>query len=235
MRKILLSTLLFFVMVSPVYNTFSNSAFADDTEETTGVVIAEDVYSFKLNLKVPQVIDNSSSRGYRKYKAQTIKGFLYILWMDDGSFRIDFSGLENKNFKVRGVNVTYQGSEVGDVLYSRFNYIGDNNKNSFTTPCIAFYLELQPSYALGGATEDNSFYLLLSGSGKSAVYKKFGCRITKTLSGYAAGTQGCGCYDYGHKSPTRDASICGASTEVNDVVATYGKWSATFKTRCFCQ
>ena len=39
-----------------------------------------DVYNFKMTLKVPQVLDNAASRGYRAYKYQAIKGTMNVLW-----------------------------------------------------------------------------------------------------------------------------------------------------------
>lgn len=219
----------------PPYYGNTSAARADDIEEENTVsAIAEDVYDFTLSLKVPQVLENNLSTGYRKFKAQKIKGKMYIVWMGDGSFRIEFSDLVNKNFKVRGVNVTYEGIQ-DESIYPRFNFIGNNKTGKFPTPCLCFSVMLEPSYALGGATEDNSFVLVLSAKGTSSYKSKYCCTIATKFSGYATGHQGCGCMDYGHKSPTRNATLCGPGEEVNDVVATYGTWSAKWKGRCFCR
>ena len=193
--------------------------------------VAVDTYILNLSLKVPQVLSNTNSKGYRKYKNQLIKGNMYIIWMSDGNFKIEFSGLENQNFKVGGKKVTYIGTEVINVVSSRFNWIGSNKTDVFKTPCLSFYLELEPSYAQGGNTEDNSFYLMMAGMGVSSYRANYKSRIAYSLSGYASGTQGCGCSEYEHKSPTRTAKIYGPSDSPEDVVATFGKWSAKWKGR----
>lgn len=216
---------------------FVSHAYAedwDDTDEETASVLATDVYDFYLRLHVPQVLNNTTSRGVRKYKPQTIKGLMYIKWLSNGSFKIEFEDLYNKNFKVGGSNVRYTGYEDRNIVYTRYNYIGDNATESFKTPCLCFYLELEPSYAIGGNNEDNSFYVLLAGKGSSAFQSKIGGRIAKKFTGYASGTQGCGCSAYTHKSPTRVATICGPMDTVSDVVSTWGSWTARFKNRVSC-
>ena len=202
--------------------------------------IEQDVYDFTLKLNVPQVLKNTESKGYRKYQKQTIKGKMNIVWNSDGTYRLSFSNLKNKNFKVRDAYVTYKGTEDASVIFHRFNYIGSNKTNKFKTPSLSFYIELEPSYALGGATEDNSFCLVLSGSGTSTLNaaQLFNgmphVRYADSFKGYAAGTQGCGCADYGHKSPTRIATKNGPSDIPEDVVATYGTWKAKWRTRAYC-
>jgi hypothetical protein len=205
-----------------------------DEEDASSSVVAIDIYSFCLNLKVPQVLDNTKSLGYRKYQTQRIKGDMYIKWLDDGSFAIEFGNLKNSRFKVNGAYVTYKGYEDKEVVYTRYNYIGSNKTDAFKTPCLCFYLELEPSYAKGSNTEDNSFYILLAGTGSSTFKGKFGSRIATRLHGYAAGTQGCGCAAYSHKSPTRNATIVGPMDGVSDVVATFGSWSAKWTRRMMC-
>ena len=216
---------------------FVSNAYAEDfgeSDEETAEVLATDVYDFSLRLNVPQVLNNATSRGVRKYKPQTIKGLMYIKWLPNGSFKIEFEDLYNKNFKVGGSNVRYTGYEDRNIVYTRYNYIGNNATESFKTPCICFYLELEPSYAIGGNNEDNSFYVLLSGKGSSTFQSKLGSRIAKKFTGYASGTQGCGCAAYTHKSPTRGATICGPMGDVSDVVSTWGRWTAKFRKRVSC-
>ena len=96
-------------------------------------------------------------------------------------------------------------------------------------------MELEPSYAIGEPDADNSFRLMVAGYGKSAQIKGNGCWVAKSIGGYAAGTQGCGCKDYGHISPTRGATVCGPGEAIPDVVSTYGRWKATFKGRATCK
>ena len=223
----ILSTMICFLMAS--------LAMANDSEaNVTTKTLAEDIYDLSMSLKVPQVQNNTTSNGYRKFTVQKIKGKMYIVWKSDGTFQIEFSDLVNKNFKVRGVNVTYEGYQ-DESVYPRFNFIGNNKTGNFTTPCICFSVVLEPSYALGGATEDNSFILVMSAKGTAKYKKNLGCTIATTLSGYVAGHQGCGCMDYGHKSPTRNATICGPGSGVSDVVATFGIWKAKWKGRRCCK
>ena len=206
---------------------------AANYEDISNSIVAEDEYDLTIRLNVPQVINNTESLGKRVFRSQTIQGSLFIYWLDDGSYIIDFDNLINRSFKVGGKNVTYTGTIDSDLVYPRFNYIGDNKTDIFKIPCMSFYLELEPSYAIGGNTEDNSFFLLLSGKGTSMVKGVEKIRIAKSIFGYAAGTQGCGCYAYGHKSPTRKASIVGPSDIVEDVVPTYGVWKAKRKKRTY--
>ena len=236
MKKLLGCLLGIFLFAGLMNVAFISTAYAEttDEDEASEWVVATDVYSFNLRLKVPQVFNNTTSLGYRKYQAQTIKGDMYVKWLSDGSYAIQFSNLANNKFKVSGTYVTYKGYEDRNVVYTRYNYIGSNSTESFKTPCLCFFLELEPSYAKGGNNEDNSFYVLLSGSGSSFFKKSAGSRIAKKFYGYAAGTQGCGCAAYTHKSPTRSATVCGPMDDVSDVVATYGTWTAKWKKRISC-
>ena len=200
-------------------------------EESEFYPTAIDIYELNLMLKVPQVLDNTTSQGRRVYRPQRIKGNMYVNWYFDNSFSLTFDGLTNCNFKVGGEKVTYTGYEGINTVYSRYCYIGNNRTEVFTKPCLAFYLELEPSYAIGGNNEDNSFYLMLAGTGVSTYKGEYKSRIARNLYGYASGTQGCGCSAYTHKSPTRKAAQYGPSETPTDVVATYGHWRAKFKKR----
>ena len=73
-------------------------------------VVAYDTYDLVLQLKVPQVFDNSTSLGERKFVTQRISGTLTIGWLKDGSKEIFVDGLRNASFKVGGKNVTYVGA-----------------------------------------------------------------------------------------------------------------------------
>lgn len=224
------------VALTYLFTDSSAKAFASSNNcmvpiQEDSAIVATDIYDLSLRLKVPQVVNNSLSTGSRKFQNQTIRGQLYVQWRENGRYTLDFGNLENKNFKVGKVNVKYTGYEDSEVVYPRFNYIGNNATETFRTPCICFYLELEPSYAIGGNSEDNSFFLLLSGKGTSTVKSKIGSRIASNFHGYVTGTQGCGCYAYGHKSPTRVASMYGPSEVVEDVVPTFGTWDARWKKR----
>lgn len=220
------------ISVPLFFNSYkeADAAYCYDVQ-SDAKVMCFDQYSLSISLKVPQVLDNMQSKGYRTYQKQTIKGTMYIVWLSDGSYRIEFDDLENKKFKVNGAYVTYEGM-VDETIFPRFNFIGSNKTGKFTTPCICFAVTLEPSYAIGEASEDNSFTLILSGKGSST--KCNGTTIAKKLSGYASGVQGCGCSDYGHKSPTRKATMNGPGNAADDVVATFGTWTAKWKTRGIC-
>ncbi len=216
-----------FVLFFALFSLF----VAGETRRDECTPIAIDTYDIVLSLRVPQVFSNTTSQGYRKYKRQLIKGKMDLIWMSDGTFGFDFYNLVNKTFKVGGENVRYTGIEGREIAYPRFNWIGNNKTDYFKKPCICFYIELEPSYSKGGNTEDNSFYLMMSGTGSSVFMSQYKSRIATYFSGYAAGTQGCGCNAYGHKSPTRKATIMGPMYEPEDVVATFGQWKARWKTR----
>lgn len=190
-----------------------------------------DRYSLSVRLDVPQVFDNMLSQGYRKYATQTITGQMYINWYGDYFDGIYFSDLENQKFKVGGKKVTYKGMLDQSVTSARFNYIGNNKTGVFKIPCLSFFAYFEPSYAIAEVSEDNSFYLHFAGKGASAMKKKHDAVIATRFSGKAAGTQGCSCADYGHKSPTRSAMLYGPGETVEDAVATMGTWSAVWRGR----
>lgn len=180
-------------------------------------VVVTDVYSLTLNLRVPQVLDNSSSTGRRMYKVQRLSGELYVSYVDDGTVDISVEGLVNNSFKVGGANVRYQVTT--DVR--SWNLIGSNKTGIFKKPSICLDIEAFPSYVWSWEPDsDNSFILTLAGYGVSYKY----------IHGYVAGTQGCGCTAYGHKSPTRRMGPYGKPTPlVVDVAATYGTFKLKLK------
>lgn len=206
------------------------NCLAQTIEEAPSEVEATDVYDLTLMLRVPQVYNNAESTGYRKYGFQKIKGELYIKWLVSGGYKIEMGNLENKTFKVKGVRVAYEWYD-GDLVYPRLNWIGNNKTEKFTVPTLYFSVALDPSYAISTVNEDNSFYLILSGIGVSTYKKELESKLTKTITGYVVGTQGCGCTDYGHKSPTRVGALFGPSEKVDDVVATMGSWTAKWRRR----
>ena len=199
--------------------------------EPIPLVEAVDLYNMKIRLDVPQVVDNSSSEGKRVYRMQNIWGNMEVQWLSDGTMQLAFSGLVNRQFFVSGKAVTYKGYESQDMMSTHFVWIGNNKTGKFATPCLSFFLELLPSYALTEVSEDNSFYLLMAGKGVSKYKRTYDAQIATRIKGYAAGTQGCGCMDYSHKSPTRIAGRIGPTDGVSDVVATMGTWQALWKNR----
>lgn len=172
---------------------------------------ATDVYKFTMSLKVPQVVDNNQSRGKRVYKRQSIKGYLKVTYTNDELPKVEITGLANHSFKVKGSYVTYK-VDVSSVVW---NLIGSNATGKFKTPSVSFSIDAQPSYVASyKPTEDNSLILTFAGKGNSK----------KSISGYAAGTLGCGCADYGHVSPTRVMGACGPTDWVHDMASVYGTW-----------
>lgn len=170
-----------------------------------------DVYRLKMSLKVPQVINNNQSRGKRVYQRQSIKGYLKVTYTDEELPKLEVVELENNTFKVGGRYVTYKV----DVTSAVWNLIGSNATGKFKSPSVCFSIEAQPSYVFAyEPTNDNSLILTLSGRGSSR----------KVISGYASGTLGCGCHDYGHVSPTRVMGVCGPTDWVQDMAAVYGTW-----------
>lgn len=210
------------------------SMHGEDVEEESPEVSVVDSYEIKMTLKVPQVVDNMESMGYRKNKTQRIKGFMYVMYYSDGTTGYSFGELTNCDYKVGGSRVTYQAEVDENALYPRWNYIGNNARGIFKTPSVCFSVVAYPSYAKSDPEMDNSLYLTLAGSGTTCL--KNGARVPYCISGYVAGTQGCGCTDYGHVSPTRRigayGALCGA---VDDVAAVYGRWSLKFKGRVTCK
>lgn len=213
------------------------------------VTIQTDVYDFKLVVKVPRVYDNTKSKGYRKYQPQIVKGYLKITYYSNGQRpSIEITDLYNKTHKMsNGRNVTYSVlvNNSGDLEgpITRVNLIGNNKTDVFKTPSVVLYMDAEPSYNVGEDNEDNSLLMTLAGSGKCKEFQhyyykcsngfiskcKLGkCMAIQSLSGYAAGNLGCGCYAYGHKSPTRVAAACGHTDQVDDVAATFGTFKATY-------
>ena len=211
-----------------------------------------DTYALKLSAKVPRIYDNTKSLGYRKYQYQVIKGYLHITYPENkndtfGRPQITITDLYNKTHKVSGGYITYkcsvnnEGDSSGPI--TRVNLIGNNKTGEFKTASIVFYLDAEPSYNKGEDDEDNSLLITLAGSGKCKKIEhyeyvccngklkkvKLGkCVAISSVSGNWAGTLGCGCYAYGHTSPTRVASPCGPSDTVDDVAATWGAWTISY-------
>lgn len=213
------------------------------------------VYKLTMSQQVPRIYDNMSSQGYRKYQTQRLYGYLSISFHDDGSSPDVFiTSLYNKTHKINGQYITYKTTvdNEGDILFPRVNLIGNNKTGKFKTASICFYADAEPSYNIGLDNEDNSLLCTFAGKGsvKAKTVKAWqeytytdakgkqhkGKRLVTlgkyeiiyTLRGYDAGTLGCGCYAYGHVSPTRRAGALAPTDQVDDVAATYGTWRATY-------
>lgn len=178
-------------------------------------------YSLKLRLNVPRIYNNNNSLGSRKYQMQTITGTMQLCYASDGQLiDVKFNNLINKSHKLsNGKHITYS-TKLDSIVYPRFNLIGSNKTKKFNTASICFSIAAEPSYNIGEMNEDNGLYIVLSGKGKLVNNK------LKHMSGYVAGTIGCGCSAYGHTSPTRVLGYFGFIDYVDDVAAVYGSWSA---------
>lgn len=173
-----------------------------------------DYYDFRLTLKVPVIIDNMESLGRRKYKNQQIVGSFAVHYSSDkdGDRQIDFAipALTNRNYKIRGTNVTYE-TTLDNVTWVA---IGSNRSNIFNVGSVAFSMDADPSYNVGDDEPDNTLVLTVAGYGK-----QFGA-----FRGFAAGQLGCGCRAYGHVSPTRQLGPQGATDKVQDIAACFGQF-----------
>ena len=211
-------------------------AFSEDPS-----VLGVDGFKFKMMLKVPRIYDNNTSKGSRKYQAQKIEGEMYLIYRSGEMPEVVITNLVNKTQKLsNGSQIKYRCRIDQDKIPTIVNYIGDNKKGLFKIGSIVFFLDADPNYNKGEDDPDNS--LLVAVSGKSSTrktwfaeflgnaYKYLGYYYEyNTFSGNVAGTLGCGCYAYGHTSPTRVGGACGASSIVSDVAAVWGSWAASHK------
>lgn len=192
---------------------------------TTASATIVDTYLFTMRLNIPRVYDNMQSLGYRKYQPQTLKGELLFIYTDSGETIVKVKDLENRTHKVNGKRVTYT---CYDYLYNDNGVlvvgVGSNKTLKFTQGGASFSFVADPSYNIGIVQEDNSLYLELSGHGTLKG------DVLKNLKGSVRGRIGCGCYDWGHVSPTR--LFLGYLTNiVYDVAPLDGTFRATFKNR----
>lgn len=170
-----------------------------------------ELWSLKMRLYVPRVYNNMTSQGYRKYQVQTIRGEFIVAPVQDSEPDIRFEWLENATHKVNGCRVEYAAEPNGAVLW---HAVGNNKTGRFDTRSVVLPIEAMPSYAIGPVpNEDNSLVITLAGRGSTNG---------RMLRGYVSGQLGCGCYEYGHVSPTR---IWGTD-RVMDTAAVFGTWNA---------
>lgn len=176
-------------------------------------VATTDVYTISMTLRVPQVVNNSTSMGRRVYKVQRLVGTLEVVYNASEQADVSIISLTNRSFKASGKYVTYKVYTESSV----WNLIGSNSTATFSRPSVFAEFEAQPSYVSQyEPTNDNSLILSISGRGSNR----------KKLSGYVTGTLGCGCSDYGHVSPTRVMGFDGPLDVVHDVASVYGTWRA---------
>ena len=190
-----------------------------------------DRYAVTIRLHVPQVLNNTESLGYRIFRVQTIKCKMSITYAEGKDPAFSFDEAVNNSFRVGGSKVTYTVTTEDDIMPARLSYIGKNGAESFKvkSATVVFFVEAVPSYAKGDPGEDNSFHLMFSGRGYPSADVRSGAYLPRMFRGYVTGTQGCSCYAYGHTSPTRTAGVNGATSEVTDVAAAFGTWTARFE------
>ena len=144
-------------------------------------------------LSVPRIYDNMSSLGYRKRQTQRVVGYIYVdKKSSQGLDEPDIASVDfvNKTHKINGSRVTYHDALADGVMW---RYIGNNKTGVFKNTQVKFTLDMDPSYNIGDDEPDNTLIVTLAGHGATE----------KTITGYVTGQIGCGCYAYGHKSPTR--------------------------------
>lgn len=196
-----------------------------------------DVYSLQIALKVPQVIDNTQSLGKRAYMLQKITGRLLVYYDNESKAAeaVELANLVNLSYKVGGKNVKYKVLNENYIGVPQiWNAIGSNKTLVFTKSSVCFNAELEPSYALGEPSNDNSLILVFSGASTLST-KKLSCgvkiKFPTSVSGHVVGTQGCGCHDYGHVSPTRSLGLYGPTDQAVDIASVWGTWKAKFQYR----
>lgn len=182
------------------------------------------IYKVTMRLQVPRVYDNTQSLGYRKPQRQIIVGYVsvdkdmatkpYEGENVSGEPEIYAYGFYNKTHKVAGSHVTYADCALAENVMWR--YIGNNKTCIFKKTCIKFNLDLNPSYNIGADEPDNTLVIQLSGIGNSE----------KLIQGSVTGQIGCGCFAYGHISPTRDIQ-----GNVQDITPLYGRFVMKLKNR----
>lgn len=185
-----------------------------------------ETYDFTMRLKVPRVYDNMQSLGYRKYQWQTLCGQLDVVYDSaDGTTYARIVGLYNRTHKVGGSSIVYNCYEWPyDDSPVRVVAVGNNLTGKFTAGGMEFSFVADPSYNIGGVEEDNTLMLELSGVGNIR-----NGHFT-TVVGAVKGRIGCGCYAYGHTSPTRKWFGYLTSVVV-DIAPLYGTFKARFKSR----
>ena len=172
-------------------------------------------YDLTMSLKVPAIVDNSRSLGKRVYKVQKIKGRVVVEHdRNGGEPSVEFRDMVNRSHKMsNGQYVKY----ATVVESGGWHAVGNNRTSVFKRPSIFLTIEATPSYAIADG-EDNTLIVTLAGSGSSA----------KCIRGYVAGQLGCGCYAYGHVSPTRILGTC----TVVDTAAVWGTFTMKRTMEC---
>lgn len=154
-----------------------------------------------------------------------MKGTLFVVYTDEQETLVKVNGLENRTHKIGGKRVTYECVENpyddNGVLAVG---VGSNKTLKFSQSGLKFSFMVNPSYNIGDLGEDNTLILNLSGHG---TLRK---DIIKMVRGSVTGQIGCGCYAYGHVSPTRIYFGC-LTDIVWDIAPVDGRFTLNFKAR----
>lgn len=209
-------------VVATLMSSTSSLESKGQDQQSAFEAIAWRRYRIKIMLKVPRVIDNTSSLGSRKYQTQNILGYVKLGFSSAGDLvDVSFSNMTNKSHKLsNGKNVTYDAVIDYSKHVTKFNVIGDNKTKVFRKASVCFSIAAEPSYNIGDIDEETSLYITLAGDGTVDARGRL-----LQVNGYVAGTLGCGCKAYGHTSPTRTLGYNGATSHVDDVAAVFGRWA----------
>lgn len=210
MKKYLLAGVVFVLFSLSVPFVFSATPAGRATTNVT------DIYELRMRLRVPVIIDNMESQGKRVYKSQVFRGEARIHYGDKNEVEFSIPALTNLSYSIRGKRVTYATEITGYPIWAA---VGNNKTGIFKKATLVLGIDADPSYNIGDDEPDNTLILTLALTGN-----QFG-----RMSGYAAGQLGCGCYAYGHVSPTRRLGPDGATDSVIDIAAVYGNVYLTYK------
>lgn len=207
------------VLVSVFFMPCAFNSYNETLENTNEQIVARQWYSFSMKLSVPRIYNNNESLGQRKYQTQTIKGRLSFDFDKEGHLiGMSFIDLYNSTHILsNGKHVTYDGY-LDHSKTLKIVAIGNNKTKKFNTASICFSMMAEPSYNIGEFDEDTSLFVTLAGKGQIKNGK------VKRANGTVSGTLGCGCYAYGHISPTRMIWQYGVSDIVTDIAAVHGTW-----------
>ena len=196
---------------------FNYNVYADDNLQE---IAFTQKFQLKMKLDIPRIYDNNESLGYRKNQKQSIEGTMKLCYDKDGNLiDLQFGQLMNTTHILsNGKNVTYKCYRDESKIM-KFVAIGNNKTKKFKTASICFSIAAEPNYNIGEFDEDTSLFITLSCTRGTMKDDKIWY-----ANGYAVGTIGCGCFAYGHVSPTRLLWFYGVSSFVDDIAAVNGTW-----------
>ena len=87
---------------------------------------------------------------------------MHLEYAADGKLEdIKFTDMVNRtHIMSNGKHVTYPNTVIDyDVVYPKFNAIGNNKTELFKTASICFAIAAEPNYNIGEFDEDNALYV----------------------------------------------------------------------------